>query len=59
MPLYIEILYNDYQFAAAFAVSSILTLLAIATLIAKRFLQRRAVPAKLEKHDDQAVKVAA
>ena len=35
MPLYVEILYNDYQFAAAFAVSSLLTLLAIATLIAK------------------------
>jgi len=35
MPLYVEILYNDYQFAAAFAVSSLLTLLAIATLIAQ------------------------
>ncbi len=58
MPLYIEILYNDYQFAAAFAVSSLLTLLAIATLIAKRFLERRVVPAKPEE-DDLSIKVAA
>jgi len=58
MPLYVEILYNDYQFAAAFAVSSLLTLLAIATLVAKRFLERRVVPAKQEQ-DDLAVKVAA
>jgi ABC-type multidrug transport system fused ATPase/permease subunit len=34
MPLYVEILYNDYQFTAAFAVASLLTLLAlIATLV--------------------------
>lgn len=58
MPLYVEILYNDYQFAAAFAVSSLLTMLAIATLIAKRFLGRRVVPAKQEQ-DDLAIKVAA
>ena len=48
MPLYVEILYNDYQFAAAFAVSSLLTLLAIATLIAKYSLERRVVPVKQE-----------
>ena len=58
MPLYVEILYNDYQFAAAFAVSSLLTLLAIATLIAKYFLERRVVPVKQEQ-DDMAVNVAA
>ncbi|MGA6971949.1 MAG: sulfate ABC transporter permease subunit CysW [Candidatus Binatus sp.] len=58
MPLYVEILYNDYQFAAAFAVSSLLTLLAIATLIAKYFLERRVVPVKQEQ-DDIAVNVAA
>jgi sulfate transport system permease protein len=58
MPLYIEILYNDYQFAAAFAVSSLLTLLAIATLIAKYYLERQVVPVKQEQ-DDLAVKVAA
>jgi sulfate/thiosulfate transport system permease protein len=58
MPLYIEILYNDYQFAAAFAVSSLLTLLAIATLLAKYSLERRVVPVKQES-DDMAVKAAA
>ena len=58
MPLYVEILYNDYQFAAAFAVSSLLTLLAIATLIAKYYLERQVVPVKQEQ-DDMAVKVAA
>src|ERR1700674_4807327 len=57
MPLYVEILYNDYQFAAAFAVSSLLTLLAIATLIAKYSLERRVAPARPEA-DDMAVKVA-
>ncbi len=41
MPLYIEIMYNDYHYVAAFAVSSLLTLLALATLIAKYFLERR------------------
>jgi sulfate/thiosulfate transport system permease protein len=44
MPLYVEILYNDYQFAAAFAVSSLLTMLAVATLVAKYFLERRGAP---------------
>jgi sulfate transport system permease protein len=58
MPLYVEILYNDFQFAAAFAVSSLLTMLAIATLIAKRFLERRVVPVK-QAQDELAVKVAA
>jgi sulfate/thiosulfate transport system permease protein len=44
MPLYVEILYNDYQFAAAFAVSSLLTMLAVATLVAKYLLERRVAP---------------
>jgi len=41
IPLYVEILYNEYNFAAAFAVASVLTLLAIVTLCAKTFLERR------------------
>jgi sulfate transport system permease protein len=41
MPLYVEILYNDYDFAASFAVASLLTLLAIATLVAKRLVGGR------------------
>src|ERR1700682_3050836 len=41
MPLYVEILYNDYQFAASFAVASLLTLLALLTLAAKSVLGGR------------------
>jgi sulfate transport system permease protein len=39
MPLHVEILYNDYQWAAAFAVASLLALLALVTLIVKSFLE--------------------
>ena len=39
MPLYVEILYNDYNQAAAFAVASLLALLALVTLVAKTFLE--------------------
>jgi len=35
IPLHIEILYNEYQFSAAFAVASLLTLLALLTLVLK------------------------
>ncbi len=41
MPLHIEILYNEYQFVAAFAVASLLALLALVTLLAKTLLERR------------------
>jgi len=41
MPLHIEILYNEYHFAASFAVASLLALLAIATLAAKTVLEAR------------------
>ena len=41
MPLHIEILYNEYQFSAAFAVASLLALLALVTLVAKALLDRR------------------
>jgi sulfate transport system permease protein len=39
LPLHVEILYNEYQFAAAFAVASLLALLAIATLVAKSMVE--------------------
>src|SRR6185369_11808662 len=39
MPLHIEILYNEYQFQAAFAVASLLALLALVTLIAKTVVE--------------------
>ena len=41
MPLHIEILYNEYQFAAAFAVASLLAGLALVTLALKYFVERR------------------
>jgi sulfate transport system permease protein len=40
MPLHIEILYNEYNFAGAFAVASLLTLLAVLTLIIKTLVER-------------------
>jgi sulfate transport system permease protein len=39
LPLHIEILYNEYNFAAAFAVASLLTLLALITLVAKSVVE--------------------
>ncbi|HML29307.1 MAG TPA: sulfate/thiosulfate ABC transporter permease CysW, partial [Hyphomicrobium sp.] len=41
MPLHVEILYNEYQFAAAFAVASLLALLALVTLILKTYVEWR------------------
>ncbi len=41
LPLQVEILYNEYQFQAAFAVASLLALLAIVTLIAKSIVEWR------------------
>ena len=42
MPLHVEILYNEYQFAAAFAVASLLALLALVTLVIKTIIEWRA-----------------
>jgi sulfate/thiosulfate transport system permease protein len=41
MPLHVEILYNEYNFAAAFAVATLLALLALVTLVAKSFIEWR------------------
>jgi len=41
LPLHIEILYNEYQFAAAFAVASLLASLALVTLVLKYIVERR------------------
>ncbi len=41
MPLHVEILYNEYMSVAAFAVASLLALLALVTLAAKTFLEWR------------------
>ncbi len=42
MPLHVEILYNEYNFAAAFAVASLLALLALVTLVIKTWVEHRA-----------------
>ncbi|MES3023342.1 MAG: sulfate ABC transporter permease subunit CysW [Pseudomonadota bacterium] len=41
MPLHVEILYNEYNFAAAFAIASLLALLALLTLAIKSFIEWR------------------
>ena len=41
MPLHIEILYNEYAFVSAFAVASLLTLLAVVTLVIKTLVEWR------------------
>jgi len=47
MPLHVEILYNEYQSVAAFAVASLLALLALVTLGVKSFIEWR----HLRRHD--------
>ncbi len=39
LPLHVEILYNEYNFTAAFAVASLLALLALVTLLVKTFIE--------------------
>jgi sulfate transport system permease protein len=41
MPLQVEILYNEYDFVGAFAVASLLTFLAIVTLVVKKLVERQ------------------
>ncbi len=48
LPLHIEILYNEYQFAAAFAVASLLTCLALITLLVKSLLEWRSAHDRAE-----------
>jgi len=53
MPLHVEILYNEYQTAAAFTVASLLAFLAIVTLVAKSVLEWR-IAQQRRAHDDEA-----
>jgi sulfate transport system permease protein len=51
LPLHVEILYNEYAFAASFAVASVLTVLALVTLALKTLVewqQRRAMTDRAE-----------
>ena len=43
MPLQVEILYNEYDTVGAFAIASLLTLLALATLVLKKIIEGRQV----------------
>ncbi|MNT65009.1 Sulfate transport system permease protein CysW [compost metagenome] len=53
MTLHVEILYNEYQYSAAFAVASLLALLALVTLVAKNVVEWR--NARLLQGADQPV----
>ncbi|MGE8704436.1 MAG: ABC transporter permease subunit, partial [Achromobacter sp.] len=53
MTLHVEILYNEYQYSAAFAVASLLALLALVTLVAKNVVEWR--NARLQQGADQPV----
>jgi sulfate/thiosulfate transport system permease protein len=50
MPLLVEILYNEYQFVASFAIASLLAMLALITLVAKTVLERHLDGGKMS-HD--------
>jgi sulfate transport system permease protein len=51
VPLHVEILYNEYNFAAAFAVASLLALLALVTLALKSIVGSRVAKDKERDHD--------
>jgi sulfate/thiosulfate transport system permease protein len=53
MPLHVEILYNEYNFAAAFAVASLLALLALVTLALTSLIEARSVM-KEGKHEHRS-----
>ncbi len=53
LPLHVEILYNEYNFQAAFAVASLLTLLALVTLVAKTAVEWRAARVLTAHREDQ------
>ncbi len=48
MPLHVEIVYSEYKFAAAFAVASLLAILALLTLLVKTWIEWRAARARDE-----------
>lgn len=52
MPLHVEILYNEYNFAAAFAVASLLAILALLTLLIKTFVEWQAAKVNSELKED-------
>ena len=55
MPLYVEILYNDYNFTASFAVASLLTSLALVTLLVKRLVGGKIEHGRLPARFDESI----
>ena len=55
LPLHVEILYNEYNFQAAFAVASLLALLALVTLVAKSAVEWRAAAERASHAEDSRV----
>jgi sulfate transport system permease protein len=51
LPLHIEILYNEYQSAAAFAVASLLACLALVTLVLKYVVEQRVKKSMKVQHE--------
>lgn len=49
LPLHVEILYNEYNFVAAFAVASLLAVLALVTLILKSFIEWKTEQQQVER----------
>ena len=61
LPLHVEILYNEYAFAASFAVASVLSLLALVTLGLKTAVewQQRRSAVEIDAPDDTLERIAA
>lgn len=53
MPLHVEILYNEYNFVAAFATASALALVALSTLALKSFIEWRAASARKSREGER------
>jgi sulfate transport system permease protein len=51
LPLHVEILYNEYQTTASFAVASLLVFIALITLISKSFLEWRIQKQRLNEQE--------
>jgi sulfate transport system permease protein len=56
LPLQVEILYNEYNFQAAFAVASLLAFLALVTLVVKTIAERRVEQTARFKADSEFVR---
>jgi sulfate/thiosulfate transport system permease protein len=58
MPLHIEILYNEYQFVPAFAIASLLAMLALLTLVVKSLVEWQSKREAAEQEKNWSLEVA-